>query len=149
MWNESKSIELSKICVILFMVLQVICMIFAPMLVSRLIYMSVPARAAGNSLFLITIYTGSIPAGFLLAYLYILLHRISKGHVFIKENVTCLRYISWCCFAGAVICTASIYYYLPWFAISIAAAFVGLIVRVVKNVISKAVSLQDESDLTI
>jgi len=149
MWNENKSIELSKICVVLFMALQLICMIFAPILVSRLIFMSAPARTAGETLFLITIYIGSVPAGILLTYLYILLHRISKGHVFIKENTTCLRYISWCCFAGAVICLVSVYYYLPWFAIAIAAAFVGLIVRVVKNVISKAVSLQDDSDLTI
>jgi len=40
-------------------------------------------------------------------------------------------------------------YWIPWFAVGIAAAFMGLIVRVIKNVVAKAVSLQDDADFTI
>jgi len=111
--------------------------------------MSPQAQSAGRTLFLVTLYVGSAPAAILLAYLYALMHQIGSGRVFINENVSYLRYISWCCFAGAVICIASAFYYVPWFALGIAAAFMGLIIRVVKNVIAKAVALQDESDLTI
>jgi len=111
--------------------------------------MSLPAQKAGNTLFLATIYVGSIPAATLLAFLYALLHQIGSGRVFINENVSYLRYISWCCFAGAALCIISGFYYVPWFAPGIAAAFVGLIIRVVKNVVAEAVALQDESDLTI
>ena len=149
MWKNSKSIRLSKICTILFMVLLLACLVSAPWLVYRLIFMSLPAQNAGLTLFLITIYVGGIPAAALLAWLYALLHQIGSGHVFIKENVAYLRYISWCCFAGAVLCFASAFYYIPWVALGIAAAFMGLILRVVKNVIAEAVALQDESDLTI
>ena len=149
MWNDSKSLVLSKICVFLFMALLLTCMILAPRLVDWLIWLSIQARTAGKTLFLITIYAGCVPAATLLLYLYILLHRIDKERVFVKENTACLRHISWCCYAGAAICLASALYYAPWLAIGVAAAFMGLIVRVVKNVVAKAVSLQDDADFTI
>ena len=148
-WNDSRSLVLSKICVVLFMVLLVVCAIFAPQLVTRLTRISEMAHLAGRMLFLITIYTGCIPAAALLVCLYRLLQRISAGEVFVGKNTAYLRYISWCCFVGAIICVASAYYYLPWLAIGIAAGFMGLVVRVVKNVIAKAVSLQDDVDYTI
>ena len=149
MWNDSKSLKLSKVCVILFMALMVICAILAPRMVARLMQMSSMAHAAGRGIFLATIYVGCVPAAALLINLFILLRRISAGNVFVSENTACLRYISWCCFAGAVICFLSALYYLPWASIGVAAAFVGLVVRVVKDVIAKAVSLQDEADFTI
>jgi len=149
MWNDSRSIKLSKIFTIIFMVLLVACLVSAPWLVTKLISMSAPAQNAGRTLFLVTLYVGSVPAAALLVFLYALLNHISSGRVFINANVNNLRYISWCCFAGAIICLASGFYYIPWFVPCIAAAFIGLIIRVVKNVIAKAVALQDESDLTI
>lgn len=149
MWNDSKSLILSKVSVWLFMALLLACIILAPRLVARLISMSGPASDAGSTLFLVTIYAGSIPAGALLVVLNSFLHRIGKGIVFDRKNIGSLRQISWCCFAGAAICTISAIYYPPWLAIGIAAAFVGLILRVVKNVFSKAVALQDDAELTI
>jgi len=149
MWNDSKSLILSKICVILFMALLLACAILAPRLVAILIRMSIQAKLAGAALFLYTIYAGSAAAAALLVFLYMLLRRIGAGQVFVRENTAYLRYISWCCFAGALICVVSAYYYVPWLAIGVAAAFMGLIVRVVKNVVAKAVSLQEEADFTI
>ena len=149
MWNDSKSLILSKVCVILFMVLLLACAVLAPRLVNTLMRMSLQASLAGAALFLYTIYAGCAAAAALLVFLYILLRRIGAGQVFVRENTAYLRYISWCCFAGALICLASAFYYIPWLAIGVAAAFMGLIVRVVKNVIAKAVSLQDDADFTI
>jgi len=111
--------------------------------------MSSQAYAAGSAIFLITIYVGFVPAVVLLVLIYVFLHRISIGQVFVKENITFLRYISWCCFAGALICLVSGLYYLPWYAISVAGAFMGIIVRAIKDVFAKAVSLQDDAELTI
>jgi len=149
MWNDTKSLALSKICVALFMALLIVCTVLAPRLVATLMRLSIQAELAGAALFMCTIYSGCIPAAALLIFLYILLRRIGAGHVFVNENTACLRYISWCCFAGAAITLASALYYLPWLAIGVSAAFVGLIVRVVKNVVAKAVSLQDDADFTI
>jgi len=111
--------------------------------------MSIQANLAGRTLFFITIYSGCVPACALLIFLYSLLRRISAGHVFVNGNTACLRYIAWCCFAGAAITLGSALYYLPWLAVGVSAAFMGLIVRVVKNVVAKAVSLQDDADYTI
>ena len=149
MWKENESITLSKVCVFLFALMLLLAAIFAPSLVSHFLTISSNAREAGGALFLMTIYVGSIPAAALLVSMYMLLRRISAGNVFVRKNVSSLRLMSWCLFGGAAIGTASAFYYLPWFPVGIAAAFMGLIVRVVKNVVAKAVSLQDDADFTI
>jgi len=149
MWNDSRSLTLSKICVAIFMALLLACAVLAPRFVNLFISVSAPAYAVGKALFLATIYAGSVPAAILLICLYALLQRIGEGNVFVNKNTACLRYISWCCFAGAAICLASSLYYVLWLAIGAAAAFMGLIVRVIKNMVAKAVSLQDDADFTI
>ena len=146
MWTDSKSILLSRIAVILFMAALVAAAVFAPWLMGRLFIFDHWQTAV---LFLITVYVGSIPAALLLIGLFCLLRRIEKGAVFIQKNVNSLRLISWYCFIGAVISLVSSFYYIPWIMVSIAAAFMGLIVRVVKNVFSRAVALQDDADHTI
>ena len=149
MWSDRKSLVLSKACVVLFMALLLAGAVCAGWIASVLVNSSVSAALAGKALFLATIYTGCIPAAALLVCLFILLHRIGQERVFVRENTECLRYISWCCFAGAAICIASALYYVPWLAVGVAAAFMGLIIRVLKNVVAKAISLQDDANLTI
>ena len=122
--------------------------IFAPQLIEMIIGYSLYHTGMG-SYFLMTIYSGCVPAAVLLIELYLLLLRIEKGKVFITKNVECLRYISWCCFLGAIICLVSAFYFTTWAIVATAAAFTGLIVRVIKNVFSRAVSLQDDADYTI
>jgi hypothetical protein len=102
-----------------------------------------------DSFFMATIYVGSIPAAYLLYNLLRLLLRIEAGQLFLAENVACLRRISWSCFGGAGVAFASVFYYLPWFSVFVAAAFMGLIVRVVKNVVAQGVALKDEVNYTI
>ena len=149
MWNENKSLVLSKVFVIVFMVMLVVCIVLAPRVVESLLRRSAMANGAGAGLFLLTLYVGSVPAGALLVCMLLLLKRISAGEVFVRQNISYLRFISWCFFIGGVICAASSLYYTPWLPISIMAAFMGLVVRVVKNIIAKAVSLQDDADFTI
>jgi hypothetical protein len=147
MWNDDKSIVLSRICVLVFMVLLVFTAVTAPWLAHRLSEYAGPTGMAAY--FIITIYAGCIPAGLLLASLFQVLRRIERGEVFIAKNVDSLRHISWYCFIGAGICLVSFIYYIPWVMVAVAAAFVGLIVRVVKNIVARAVSLQDDADFTI
>ncbi|MCL2125895.1 MAG: DUF2975 domain-containing protein [Oscillospiraceae bacterium] len=146
MWNDKKSILLSKICVILFMAALVFCAATAPGSYWLWLRIIPPQYRA---YFLATIYTGCVPAALLLIMLYALLHRISEGEIFVERNTDCLRRISWCCFAGAAVSFASSLYWFSWFAIGVAAAFMGLIVRVIKNVVAKAVLLKDDADYTI
>ena len=145
MWSGRKSISLSKFCVLVFAVMLIGTVLSAPWLITWFR----PDLAGKKVLFLSTIYSGSIPAAILLYCLYRLLRHIELEQVFITTNVEYLRRISWCCFAGSVICFASIPYYFPWCFVAVAAAFMGLIVRVIKNVIAQAVELKNESELTI
>lgn len=73
-----------------------------------------------------------------------------RGQRFLsRENVSILRLLSWCCIAAGLVCLFSALYYMPFLIVSAAAAFVGLILRVVKNVFAEAVRLKDENDYTI
>jgi hypothetical protein len=149
MWNGKKSISLSKICVQVFMVMLIGTALTAPWLVQRFLVISRADLVEREAHFLWTIYSGSIPAAVLLFCLYRLLRRIEIDQVFITANVECLRQISWSCFIGAIICFVSVAYYFPWMFVAIAAAFMGLIVRVIKNIVAQAVELKNEVDFTV
>lgn len=148
MWNESKSLILSRICIAAFSLALVAVLVTAPSLVNW--FMLPRGFAPGvNRYFLATIYIGSLPAAGLLYMLHKLLQNIGGEEVFTQGNVELLRRISWCCFLGAAICAASGLYFVPWHLMAVAAAFMGLIVRIVKNLIARAVALQDEVDHTV
>ncbi|ATW25435.1 DUF2975 domain-containing protein [Candidatus Formimonas warabiya] len=149
MWNGEKSISLSKFCVLIFMCLLIVIVLSAPWLTHWFLDFSRADLKGTEPFFLATIYTGFVPAAYLLYSLLRLLHRIEAGQVFITENVEHLRRISWSSFAGAAISFVSVFYYFPWVFVVVAAAFMGLIVRVVKNVVAQAVALQNEVDYTV
>ena len=141
MWNSEKSIILSKLCVLLFMGLLLAVVVTAPWLTHWLVEFSQAGlKEKEAAFFMATIYVGSVPAAFLLYSLLKLLRRIETGQVFTA---------SWSCFAGSGVALISLFYYYPWFIMAVAAAFMGLIVRVVKNVVAQAVELKDEADYTV
>jgi heme exporter protein D len=149
MWNDKKSLNLSKLCILFFMTGLLGTIVSAPWLTRWFLNFSRAELQGAEPFFLATIYVGGMAAGILLYNLFGLLRRIEKEQVFIKDNVEYLRRISWSCFFGAGIGVASAFYYFPWVFVAVAAAFMGLIVRVVKNVLAKAVELQNEVDYTI
>lgn len=140
---------LSKLCILLFMGLLVVTVAFAPWLTRWYFNFPRPVLMDTETFFLATVYVGAVPVGYLLYCLFILLRRIQAGQVFIPENVEILRRISWTCLVGAGLALISAFYYLPWIFLAAAASFMGLIVRVVKNVVAQAVTLQDEVDSII
>ncbi|MGE5389632.1 MAG: DUF2975 domain-containing protein [Deltaproteobacteria bacterium] len=148
MWSGERSIGLSKFCVLAFMFILLATVVSAPWLTPWFVGYS-ETMPGTEKFFMATIYIGAIPAAYLLYSLLQLLRRIEAGQVFITENVECLRRISWSCFAGAGVAATSGFYYPPWLFIFVAAAFMGLIVRVVKNVVAQAVALKDEADYTV
>ncbi len=162
MWNKQRSLLLSKIAVILFMVLLLVLLVAAPWLAMwfgpRLGFWLGPWLGLGAissvyvtqpSFFLATIYTGGVAAAGVLVYLYRFLNNLGKGAVFTKQNVSFLRRISWFCFAGAAIAFISGFYYIPWFIVALAGAMLALLMRVVKNLLAEAVALKEENDFTI
>jgi heme exporter protein D len=149
MWNGEKSISLSKFCVLFLVGVLIVTVVSAPWLTPWFLNFLRTEQLGTESFFLVTIYVGAVPAAYLLYNLLRLLRRIEAEQVFTTENVENLRRISWTCFVGAGVALVSVFYYFPWVFLAVAAAFMGLIVRVVKNVVAQAVALQDEVDSTI
>ena len=69
--------------------------------------------------------------------------------MFINQKATLLRAVSWCCFAISLITFVGAFFYMPFGFIALAGGFVGMMLRVLKNVMQSAVELREENDLTI
>ncbi len=151
MWNKDRSILLSVIIIKVCYGLLGVCCIAAPWLVSMYDAEYITGFGYPSLILplLITLYIAAVPALAAIISLDRLLSNIRKGEPFISRNVTCLRIISYCCFAESLI---FIYFAtqrtFAWFVV-IAFAFMGLILRVVKNVFQQAVAMREENDFTI
>ena len=148
-WDQDKSVKLSKFCVVLFMVLLAAVCLTAPWLFRLLIRLRLWDQQVKLPMFLVSTYTVAVPGAVALAALWRLLKNISGGAVFVAGNVKLLRLLSWCCIAAGLVCLVSAFYYLPFLLLSAAAAFVGLMLRVVKNAFAEAVEIKNENDFTI
>ena len=148
-WNKDKSVKLSQFCVVLFMVILAAICLFAPQLCRLLIRLRRWDEEIKLPLFLASVYLSAVPAAVVLWALWRMLRNIRAGAVFIAENTALLRLVSWCCIAAGLVYLASTLYYMPFLILSAAAAFVGLMLRVVKNAFAEAVSIKHENDYTI
>ncbi len=148
-WNKDKSVWLSKICIKIFTVTMIVVAVFAPKIFSALIEIRTAYLGGTLPYFLTSTYTLCVPATIALHGLWQLLDNIEKGDVFIDKNVQILRMLSWACIFAGGICLISSVYYMPFLIIAAAASFVGLLLRVVKNVFARAVEIKEESDYTI
>jgi len=147
-WTKDQSIQLSLLCVWVFAVVLLAADVFAFHWIRQ--YVAWRQMAPENSLrMMLTLYAASVFGWICLWALRALLRNISADSIFVDQNVKLLRIISWCCAAAAVIFVVSGFYYGPFFLIAVPAAFMMLIVRIVKNVFQKANAMKDELDLTI
>ena len=81
--------------------------------------------------------------------LYKMLHNIQQGNIFSTENTASLRLVSWACFFAAVFLLVSAIRWPILIAASGVIGFLGLFVRVIKNMLSEAIVLKEEIDFTI
>lgn len=150
-WSESKSIRLSRALVYLFTAALAACDIGGWWLV-RFVCENVGYRnhgPAGAYVLLACLYLCSVPGYWMLYSLHCLLRNIQTARVFLPVNIKLLRHISWCCFAACGICLCCTPIWPSLFLVATAAAFVGLIVRIVKNVFEQALRMKDELDFTV
>lgn len=99
--------------------------------------------------FVVCVYLAMIPAGIILFLLNKLLSNIRGERVFESDNVRVLRVISYCCFAISAVSVGMSFFRPLGVTIVLAAAFMGLLLRVLKNVFEQAVVLREENDLTV
>jgi len=155
MWNRKRSVKLSIAVCFIFVAILTACLFFGPLAVKFWFGVYRGWNENGSAmkdmitLFSTAFYPSSVFGYITLYCLLKLLFNIKNDKIFITSNVKYLRIISWCCFAVAIITFVGGIFYIPFSCISVAAAFVGLMLRVVKNVMQNAVEIKQENELTI
>lgn len=147
--KERSSLLITKFCVYMFFAAALVLVFAGPFVIQAFLAVRRAEIAVLKNFFLVSLYTAAPFAFITLFHLNKLLLNIEGGQVFIRANPHHLNRVSWCCGAVAVICCVSTFYYTPFAIIAVAAAFVGMIVRVVKNVFEQAILLREEADYTI
>ena len=142
--SKNASVTLSLICCIVGFLGLVFLAWYFPHLIPE-----AADRAASVGIMVLD-YLLLVPVAVANGFLVKLLLLVRRHLVFTDKAVSCLRTISWCCFIEAVLCllTTKIFV-LAHFAAAFVAGFLGLVLRVVKNVIEEAVALKAENDFTI
>ncbi len=83
------------------------------------------------------------------AALWFILLRVKNQLVFSDITVMLIRTVSWCCIIlSAIFAVLGIYFQLS-FIICFLAFFLGLAIRVIKNVMEEATAMKAENDLTV
>lgn len=147
-WNKDKSIVLSRFCVVLFALCLLALDIGAYWLAQWFTWNRFHVWQYGF-LLMASIYIGSVFGWPCLYQLWRLLGNIRRGALFVPENVRCMRIVSWCCVWAALVAALSAAYYLPFLFFAVAAGFLALIVRIVKNAFEQAIAMKDELDWTV
>ncbi len=155
MWNRRKSETLSIAVCFIFTAILTAGLFLGPWAVKLwfTVYRGWDANGEAMenmlTLFSACFYPCAVFAYITLYSLIKLLFNIKKDAIFIGSNVSYLRRISWCCFAVAAITLVGGVFYIPFLCVAVAAGFVGLMLRVVKNVMESAVQIKAENELTI
>lgn len=78
-----------------------------------------------------------------------MLSNIQKGVIFSLQNTACLRLVSWACFFSALFLLVAALRWPVLVLISGVIGFLGLFVRVIKNMLAEAIDIKEENDFTI
>lgn len=148
MWSSKKSIMLSLVASIILAAIFSILVFAAP----AFFKWSFPFLGKNIKYFNVlikTFYACCVPAACTLTAIIKLLINLKRDEVFIPQNVWLLRVLSWCCFSVVPITFAAGSFFFSLYFISVAAAFVALILRVLKNIMAEATRIKQENELTI
>lgn len=147
-WSDQKSIILTRVVVAGAIAGCGIMTVSGPWLTRWMVSANALPPASGPVLLGMG-YVCAALALVMLCSLYQFLRRIEAGEVFVSTNVAALRCISWCCAGAAGFCLLAAGIYLPFLFLAVAAGFMALIVRVLKNAFAQAVRMKDELDYTV
>ena len=94
-------------------------------------------------------YIGIAAIALAVGMLFALLIRVKGGKVFTDKSVALIRGVSWACYLLALSFIGIGFTYNVSFAAAFLAVFLGLCLRVVKNVLEEACRIKNENDLTV
>ncbi len=151
-WSDMRSLKLSKLLTYSLIAMLVVAFVCIPFISRWYISISVSNSFIKSDAFIPVCVMLVICDIFGLAAanaLRKLIANIGKSEVFIEDNSKSLRIISWCCIFVGLTFTVFGLWRLSFFLGAFFAFFMGLIMRVLKNVFEKAVSIKNENDLTV
>lgn len=146
MYTSEKSTKLTLAVTYLAAVILALLMVFASPVAKLII-----GEGAKNAFqAAVTSFYICCPAGWLALFkIRKLLKNVLSDTIFTNETVKLLRQLSWCCAFVAAVSFITTYFCHIFFTFTIGAGFMTLILRVLKNVMAKAVELKEENELTI
>ncbi len=146
-WTHKRSLVLSRILTWAMFLLACSILFLIPIITDW--YDAVSGKPPIHTVLTVCLYVSDVFALLAIWELNILLRNISKQELFTEKNTRCVRIISWCCFGVAAVCAVLAFWRILALMIAIVAAFVGLILRVVKNMLAAATEMREENDYTI
>lgn len=149
MWKNEMSVLLSKGLIVLGLILTAGVCAYVPDYVGWL--EEYYYKPFGHVQSCVIAYIVLAVIAVLLVFLFRLLINISRKIVFEEKNIKTLRFISMCCFADSAILFfwGFITGLEVLFLVAFTIGFMGLILRILMNVLVEAVNIKKESDYTI
>ncbi len=153
--SKKASVALSLVMTVVFFAIVVAAAVIMPSLVEILVNtpdnigMRDQINDTGRVLVLVVAYLVLAVAAAADVFLFLLLRRVREGEVFTGRSVALIRGVSWCCILFGLLFAVLGYYFQLALAVSFAVVFLGVCLRVVKNVVEQAVQLKQENDLTV
>lgn len=146
-WTKANSLNLSIILVEVTFLLLIATLFIIPPAVCW--YDLVSGQEPVKYFLGAVLYLSDFIAFFVIGALYRLLQNIKQKKVFILQNAFYLRLISWGLVAIALVLMIFSFARSGALLFAFVMAFLGLILRVLKNVFEEAIALQNEQDFTI
>lgn len=147
-WSQKQSLRLTLVVTALFFIAIIVTMCNMTYFVNLLLPLN-GISGLNLTYFYVTLYAAMVVMLWILVLLAFLVRNIQKEIVFEQVNIRYLRLISWSCMLVAIILFASAFYHFEWIVLAVAATFMALIVRVVKNVFCQALLIKEENAFTI
>lgn len=108
-----------------------------------------PLTDSARYAILLAFYPCAIAAALALFHMDRLLEAILHGQIFTHKNVSHIRVIRWCSAAISLICVPATFFYMPLGFMAVIMAFLALAITVLVRVMTAAVEIREENDLTI
>ncbi|MCQ2417346.1 MAG: DUF2975 domain-containing protein [Oscillospiraceae bacterium] len=146
-WTNEQSLALSRILTIVLLFCAAASLFCIPIITEW--YDAVSAQAPIHVVLNIVLYISAFLGITAVWQLFRMLNNITAKKIFVQENLSVLRVISWCCFGVAAIWTMFSFWRLVAVFVAFVAAFAGVILRIMKNLFAIAIEMREENDYTI
>lgn len=139
-----------KITAILIKVLFVLLCVAAFLIPSYVQYYDTLSTQASVAVpLMVGLYVTLVPAFIVVIHLGMILSGVRANRIFTRQTVNSLRIMAYCCFAVSVVWLGLSFVRTLSIFICVAAVFMGLVLRVLKNVFEQANLMKEENDYTI